>query len=251
MDIESLPTMGRPTGETRGSAAGKLQMTRSLSVADLSRLLSAFGSVDAMPPRLLEAIRRDSICLAAPKGETLFDGAHPIPGLLLLVSGRVAVFNVSSSSGRCIALYRVHAGETCAISICCLMGRVTLPLRAVADEAVEGVILPRGLFYLLVSESQGFLDYVARVLAERTGYLLEMIEDLAFARIDHRLAKRLLQSDAPLAMTHQALADELGSGREVISRALKHFESDGLVRLHRGRIEVADREGLEAVMAVL
>ena len=113
------------------------------------------------------------------------------------------------------------------------------------------VIVPASLFAQLVAEFAAFRDFVFHLFSERIAELMQLVEEVAFARLDRRLAKLLLaRGDGVLAITHQQLAEELGSVREIVSRLLKGFAAQGLVALGREQITVLDREGLQALAAV-
>jgi CRP/FNR family transcriptional regulator len=200
--------------------------------------------VDAM--RLL-AGRYEPI--SAPDGAILFQPGQACERLVLLTEGLVRVRMVSES-GREIELYRVHPGETCVMSIACMMGERPYQAEGIADGPIQGVAISRGLFREMLGASAVFRDAVLTVQTRRIFDLVSLVDELAFHRTESRLAARLLQragSTDAVAETHQELAFDIGTAREVVSRRLKRFEAQGLVALERGRVRILDRSGLSAL----
>lgn len=198
--------------------------------------------------RLAAEVARAGMRLARGAGTVLFDEGADCPGLLLLETGSVRVSR-ASPDGRELLLYRVRPGETCVLTVSCLLGRGRYPARGVAEDEVRGLLLPAPLFERLLDAEPAFRAFVFRTFSERIGGLLELATAVAFDRLDRRLAAALLarverSGSIDLAVTHQALADELGSVRERISRLLEGFESAGAVELGRGHVVVRDKEAL-------
>lgn len=164
-------------------------------------------------------------------------GAAP-QSFLLLIKGVVRVQQVSAS-GREIVLYRVIAGESCALTTACLMGYERYLAEAIVEEHAEAVAIPRLIFDELIAQSPEFRKFVFTAFSERVTDLFHIIDEILFARIDIRLAEKLLElcdEHNKLEMTHQQLAHELGSVREVISRQLREFQRRNWVESHRGKI---------------
>ncbi len=118
---------------------------------------------------------------------------------------------------------------------------------AVAETDVGGAVFDKTLFLEMNRDWPEFRAWVLSRMALRFGGLIDLVDDLAFGRLDRRLARRLLQDPASLQMTHQRIADEMGSAREVISRLLKDFENRGAIRRQRRQIEVANAAALRAM----
>lgn len=185
----------------------------------------------------------------ASEGAIMFQPGQACERLVLLTKGVVRVRMVSES-GREIELYRVHPGETCVMSIACMMGERPYQAEGIADTEIEGVALSRGLFREMLSASAEFRDSVLTVQTRRIFDLVSLVDELAFHRTESRLASRLLQRAGDsdfVAETHQQLAVDIGTAREVVSRRLKRFEAQGLVALERGRVRILDRFGLSAL----
>lgn len=180
-------------------------------------------------------------------GTSVFRVGDPCRNYLLVSEGAVRVQTVSES-GREIVLYRVGSGEICVLTTSCLFAGAQYPAEGVTETAVQAVAMPKGLFDEAVAASPGFRQFVFASLGERLSRLMALVQEVAFGRIDARLAQRLLllaSADGAVGATHQDLATELGTAREVVSRLLKDFERRAWVRLARGRIEIADRAALE------
>jgi CRP/FNR family transcriptional regulator len=184
--------------------------------------------------------------LTLPAGAVVFGPGQPPQNYLLLINGTVRVHQLSES-GREIVLYRVQAGESCAMTTACLIGDDVYQAEGVAETPVEAVVLPREAFDEAISKSPEFRRFVFAALSSRMTHLFKLIEEVAFSRIDVRLAQRLLElaGDADrVVMTHQQLASELGTAREVISRQLTEFQRRGLLATARGELTLLNRPAL-------
>jgi CRP/FNR family transcriptional regulator len=138
----------------------------------------------------------------------------------------------------------VRPGELCIVTVSCLLGGEPYPATGVAETALSAVDLPRALILRLVAEHPPFREMAFKLFAERLTGLMQLVEEVAFRKLDQRLAAWLLARGSTIAASHQAIADELGSVREIVSRLLKQFEEQDWVRLGRERIEVLAPEGL-------
>lgn len=213
--------------------------------------LAAFPRLAALEPeartRLTQAARR----LAISAGSVLFRPGQPCSDYLMLAEGRVRV-QLVSEQGREIVLYRVGPGETCILTTSCLMAARDYGAEAVAETDVRAIVLSSAVFHALLAESAAFRDFVFSAYGDRMVDLIHLVVDVAFQRIDIRLAQHLLaradgSAAGVVAATHQGLAVELGTAREVVSRQLKEFERRGWVELQRGRIVLRAHGGLEAL----
>ena len=152
----------------------------------------------------------------------------------------------SAANGRELPLYRVTPGETCILSTSCLLAGEPYQARGVTECDCELMLLPVALFEPLLAEP-AFRRFVFHLFAERLTELMTLIEAVAFHRLDARLAGCLLGKGPVLQLTHQQLADELGSVREMVSRLLKGFAGQGLVQLGREQIRILDAAGLRQI----
>jgi CRP/FNR family transcriptional regulator len=128
-----------------------------------------------------------------------------------------------------------------------LLGDRSYPAVGKAETKVSLFVIPRSLFLEMVLESPAFRLFVFNSVSQRMAHLMALVDDVAFRRIDQRLASRLLLERQPIRATHQMLADELGTTREVVSRILEAFQQSGMLRLGRKRIEILDRIALDRI----
>lgn len=216
--------------------------------AELDRALARFPVLAGLPPELAARLAAESRAMTVAPGTRLFDERSPCGAFPLVIEGRVKVAKLAAS-GREIVLYRVNAGQSCLLTSSCLLSRRDYSATGIAETPVTLVAIPRDLFDALMAGSPAFRDYVHALFADRIGELMMLVEEVAFRRLDQRLAAYLLAHGPQIAARHQDVAVELGSVREIVSRLLGDFEDRGLVLLGRGHIEVADRPGLEALAA--
>lgn len=194
-------------------------------------------------------LRKFARIVEAPIGTIGYRETDPCTAYVMRLAGRSRVYKISES-GREILLYRVAAGETCVLTTTCLLGRSRYPASTVVEEPIRDVIIPAAIFHELMVESEVFRRFVMSNYGNLISDLIVLVDEVAFHGLDARLAKQLLEAAAKghaIDRTHQQLADELGTAREVISRQLKSFENMGLLSLGRGRIEIVDKTALEKV----
>lgn len=163
-----------------------------------------------------------------------------------MIDGSVRVQKLSES-GREIVLYRVESGETCILTTSCLLSHCDYNAEAITETAVEAIALPQSTFDQALTASDQFRDFVFDAFGSRIAGLVTLIDAVAFGRMDIRLAQLLLEmtpTEGTITTTHQLLARELGTAREVISRLLKEFERHGWVALSRGHVSLLDRSEL-------
>ena len=213
-----------------------------------------FGQLAAAAEPVLAEILDGARVVTLDAAHPVFAGGSPCESYLLVLDGAVRV-QLLAANGREVTLYRVASGDSCVLTTSCLLGGDDYPADAVTETPVRALALPRADFERALDASRSFRRFVFEGLGERLSALMRRMDEVAFGDIDVRLAGVLLGhaaagsggSPVRLSVTHQALAAELGSAREVISRHLKRFESHGWVALGRGTIEVLDREGLVRV----
>ena len=181
-------------------------------------------------------------------GVTVYRPGERPRGWIVVAEGRVRVA-LTAENGREILLYRLGPGDACLLSTSALLSEETLPAEAVTETPVEALVVSAERFEQLVAEDAGFRREVLRGYAARVGGLVVMIEDVLFHGLPQRLARWLLgeAQDGVASATHQHIASELGTAREVVTRALNHFEQDGLISLDRGRIKLIDEGRLRAL----
>lgn len=207
------------------------------------RLAAAYPILANVEPELSADLVATSHAFACARREVLFETGTPCLGLPLLVEGAVRVSR-TLASGQDVPLHRVGPGDLCALSVHALLAHEPHVARALAVDEVKGVFVPSDVFRALLERDAGVRRHVVGALAGRVASLVGVIEQVAATRLDERLARLLVDRGPVLSVTHQALADELGTAREVVSRILEGFETRGAVRLRRGRVEVLDRTRL-------
>lgn len=217
---------------------------------DRATLLRLYPALADLPPARLERLLQPAALFQLPAGACVFSEHQPCTGFPLLLDGSIKVVK-QASSGRELLLYRVSPGGSCIISSSCLLGHTDYNARGIAETPLTLLALPVGEFGRLLVDHAPFRDFVFHLFSERIGELMQLVEEVAFARLDQRLAKLILARQADtLSITHQQLADELGSVREIVSRLLKGFAAQGLVSLGREQLTVTDRDGLNKLAAV-
>ena len=208
-----------------------------------------FPGLSGLPDAIKAVLLDRSHILEAPRSTVLFGPSRSPENMLFLLDGTVRVQQVSEG-GREIVLYRIHAGESCVLTTACLLAYDHYAAEGIAETPVRAAALPRELFDDLVATSRDFRDFVFTAFAKRITDLFTVIEDVAFQRVDVRLAQRLLELSAGadrVAGTHQQLAVELGTAREVISRQLAEFARRRWVAPGRGEVRLIDRPALQAL----
>lgn len=234
-----------PSHPTEASAADRAPVA-----ADLAAHLDALA---ALYPELIEVAppgwRADLAPLGAPQavpaGAVLFDEGAPCRGFPLVVEGAVKVAR-GAPHGRSLELYRVMPGEICIVSASCLFGQTPLSAHGVSLQPSRLLVLPSDLL-LRWCEHAPFRRFVFGQFAGRLADLITLAEAVAFQRLDRRLAGALLGRGSTLHVTHQQLADELGTVREIVTRLLKRFEQAGWVSLGRERVGLVDAAALRAL----
>ena len=183
--------------------------------------------------------------MRVPAGAMLFDDRQACEGFLFVVEGSVRV-SKCAPNGRELPLYRVGPGETCIISSACLLGHTPYNARGVTETDTTLLLVPNADFQALLGEA-AFRDFIFQLFSERIADLMQLIEEVAFRKLDQRLAALLLGKGRSVHTTHQQLADELGSVREIVSRLLKGFAEQGLVALAREQVDIVDPAGLRRI----
>lgn len=179
-------------------------------------------------------------------GQTLVREGEHCSSFALIVSGTLRVYKLGEN-GREVTLFRVGTGESCVLSATGILANNPFPAFATAETDIEAVFIEASEFRRLMDHSQAWRKYVFGLLAQRFSAVALLLESVAFERLDHRVANYLLRCSDPagwIKATHQTIATEIGSSREVVSRVLKDFERQGFVRLQRGGLTVTDPQGL-------
>ncbi len=183
---------------------------------------------------------------ALPKGTPLFHAGDEVQGFAVVLSGKVGVY-LTGAGGREILLYDITPGKTCVQSTIGLMGQELYSAEAICEVDTRLAFLPRPLFSALLGSSPAFRAYVFSAFAERMHSMMHLLEQVAFVRVETRLAAALLKlaEGGVVHATHAELATHIGSAREVVSRRLDALAKRGLVRLDRGLVTLTDPATLQ------
>lgn len=183
------------------------------------------------------------------KGQEVFGPQNVPDSLLFLFEGTIRV-SQTSENGRDIVLYRVDAGESCVLTTACMLAEEAYNAEGLAETDITAIVLPKLSFDALVTEEPVFRNFVFAAYSRRLIDLLRVVDDVAFGRIDVRLAERLLTlvgGNKEISATHAQIASELGTAREVISRVLHDFQKRDFIAQSRGRIAVTNKPALQAL----
>ena len=208
--------------------------------------------INELPPALAaldEVARRQLLDTASTlklgADQFVFHLGDACEAFVILLDGRVRV-QLTSAAGREVTLYRIEPGGSCLLTTSCLFSRDQYPAEALTETAIRALAVPRAVFEELLEQSTAFRDYVFDGFARRLTDVIGRIKAVALTPIEARLGATLLRlhDSGQSNITHQALAVELGTAREVVSRHLKRMEANGWLRLGRGHITVTDRDAL-------
>jgi CRP/FNR family transcriptional regulator len=204
-----------------------------------AQFLHVFPVFQKSPKELVEAILASGRLVAFKGKAVLYSEGDGCQGIGFLMSGEVRVFK-TGVRGREITLYEVFPGETCILNASCILAGISYPANAAALSDGEALFIPEAVFRRLISEHEDLRKFIFRLFSNRLASIVELIEEVVFAKMDERLENYLLEKSENdrLFFSHQKIADDLGTSREVVSRLLKDFEKKGKVRLGRNLIEI-------------
>ena len=204
---------------------------------------------DKLTPTEQQLISSTIVPKTLGKGAVLHDGSADCAGLVLIKSGQLRAY-ILSEDGREITLYRLLDQDICLFSASCVMRSVQFEIMISAEKESEVFILPPYIFKKIMDGSAPLANYVNELMATRFSEVMWLIEQIMWKSVDKRLANFLLEESTlensdVLKLTHEAIANHLGTAREVVTRMLRYFQSEGYVKLTRGTVEIADRAGME------
>ncbi len=211
--------------------------------------IEQFPELAALPEEHRRILVDHAATINLPAGTTVFAPGRLAESFLLLLKGRIRV-QQTSASGREIVLYRVGGGETCIMTTACLLADELYSAEGITETDVTAISISKEAFDDAIARSPGFRRLVFSQYSHRISDVMHVVEEVAFERLDKRLAARLLELADPagaLTITHQELASELGTAREVVGRQLKELERRGWVTLSRGSIVLTDRDKLDCL----
>lgn len=205
----------------------------------LHRVVAAYPFLASLPPALAQRFESEAQVLRLGAQQRVFGEHDACRGFPLVLAGSIRVAK-SDARGRRLKLYDVGPGDSCILTSSCLLSQREYPAEGVTETAVELALLPASLFGALVDGFEPMRRHVFALFSDRLVEMMQLVESVAFQRLDQRLAARLLGHGAILRLTHQQLADELGTAREIVSRVLAQFADEGLIRSGRQEIEILD-----------
>ncbi len=200
-----------------------------------------FPSLNQAPAPFLQQILQQAQRHRFAAGEWLVQEGTDCGALALILSGRVRVFKMAEN-GRAITLYRIGPGESCVLNTACVLGGGRFPAWAQVEENGEALLVPAPLARQWLEEEPAWRDYLFQLYSQRLMDVVLLVEEVAFRKMDQRLAGLLLEKakGEQVEATHQALADELGTAREVVSRLMHNFTEHGWLHTRRGTITLSN-----------
>ena len=218
---------------------------------NLSKLVVFFAEADN---KLLDEFKQKAVMQAFKKGTYLSMEGDACKYFPIVKSGVIRVFKLGPR-GQEMTLYRIEPGQSCILTISCLLSNHKFPALAVVEENCEVVLIPDNILKDWMNRfalwNQYIFDYLSKVLLN----VLKILENISFKRTDTRIIEYLIaqshQHGNTLNITHQKIALDIGTAREVVSRALKTFENQKLIELSRGKISILDLNGLESELVLL
>lgn len=218
-----------------------------ISNEQFQRIRHAVPLLEQAEAPVVDAFKRTAFVTRIPAGRDVFVVGDEVNAIALLVSGVVRVYKVGET-GREITLYRFGSGESCILTANAILARQMFSAIATVEKEAEAIMIPADVFRDWVQRFEYWRSFVFTLLSHRLMSVMEIVDEVTFRRMDSRLAALLVKRATvqnPVMMTHQEIASELGSSREVISRLLETIASHGIIRVERGAIHVLDVGELE------
>ena len=214
----------------------------------LDHALGLMTLLDSSDEAMRAAFMDRAQFVTLPKGHHVCMEGDQCGVLPVVISGQARVYK-SSPEGREITLYRIDPGECCILTASCIIGDRAFPAFAVTETEVDAVVIPTADFRDWFGKYEPWRSYVFTMVLRRLAAVIEYVEEIAFRKLDERLAAYLLEQSneiGTLKRTHEQIASDLGSSREAVSRSLKDLEHEGLLQLSRGTINVVSTSGLHS-----
>ncbi|MDD3336658.1 MAG: Crp/Fnr family transcriptional regulator [Eubacteriales bacterium] len=200
-----------------------------------------------------DAFTQAAVPRKAPKGTLLHNGAADCVGLILVCSGQLRAY-ILSGEGKEITIYRLFERDMCLFSASCMMSSVQFEVTLEVEKDADLWLLPADVYKSVMEQSAAVANYTNELMASRFSEVMWLIEQVMWKRFDQRLAGFLLEESVldgsdVLKLTHDKIAAHLGTAREVVTRMLRYFQSEGMVTLSRGSIRLTDRARLKSLSA--
>ena len=217
-----------------------------ISEDQFTQILHALPILRQAEPQLIQEFKRAAFFAHLSAGRDVFVEGEEVDAIALLISGVVRVYKVGET-GREITLYRFGAGESCILTANAILAQQGFSAIATVEQDAEAVMVPAATFRAWVQRYDVWRGFVFTLLSQRLSSVMEIVDEVAFQRMDIRVATLLLERSRthnPVTVTHQEIAAELGSSREVVSRILESLADKAIIRVIRGSIEVLDTDRL-------
>lgn len=214
---------------------------------EFARVMKALPFLEQADESLIKSFKGEAFLARIPNHKNVYLQGDVVDHIALLLQGQVRVFTIGET-GREITLYRFGLGESCILTANAILGHKTFPAIATVEEEAEAVLIPADAFRNWVKSYDLWREFVFDLLSERLSTIMAVVEEVVFNRMDQRIASWLVKnSEAGVSIetTHQEIAFDLGSSREVISRILDDFSQKGWIIPRRGSIEILDLGPLE------
>ncbi|HSR21839.1 MAG TPA: Crp/Fnr family transcriptional regulator [Anaerolineales bacterium] len=214
--------------------------------AHFDRMAMALPLLRSEDAGLVREFRQTAFHARIPAGRDVFVEGDRVDSIALLIRGVVRVYKMGET-GRQITLYRFGDGQSCILTANAILSQKTFPAVATVEREAEAAMVPAQAFRDWVRRHEAWREYVFDLLSARLASVMETVDEVVFRRMDARVAAFLAErADAinPIPVTHQEIAAELGSSREVVSRLLEDLAERGLVRISRGQVDVLDQDAL-------
>lgn len=214
-------------------------------------LSTHFPIWDKLTPAQQKIISQSSQSRSVPRGTVLHNGSVDCLGLLLILSGQLRAY-IISDEGREITLYRLFERDVCIFSASCVMSNIQFEVIIEAEKDSDVIVLPPHIYKKLMEESAVVANFSNQIMGSRFTEVMWLIEQIMWKSFDKRLAaflveESILDNTDSLKITHEKIANHLGTAREVVTRMLRYFQGEGLVKLSRGTIELTDKKKLEEI----
>ncbi len=215
---------------------------------DLSEYLPVWSR---LTPAQQTALSANTRVRTAKKGTVIHSGELECTGLLLVQTGQLRAY-ILSDEGREITIYRLFPLDLCLFSASCIMRSIQFDITIAAEKDTDFLLIPPEIYKNIMTESAPLANFTNEVMAARFSDVMWLMEQIMWKSVDKRLAGFLLEEAAieetdSLKITHETIGNHLGNPREVITRMLKYFQSEGIVRLSRGTIEITDKNKLKSL----
>lgn len=228
-----------------------MTFTAATASSDLQSRLQAFSFFPDLSSKAQKELLHNTTPVTLTDGVQLIEQGGECATLLLVESGGVRVHK-DSNTGKAITLYVVNPGEVCILGVSSMLGETDYQACATVDSQTHALAVPAPLFKKLFAEEDALRQFVMNIFSTRLGDFMVLVEDVAFRKMDERLASFLIEKSTreagvfvPVTMTHDQIAAYLGTAREVVSRLLHQFVKEGLVSLTRGKVFIVEPERLK------